>query len=74
MQKATGPDKAKALQDEIKNQGLTMTEAIGRVVKEFLGEDPAEDQVRGLAATFAKTLGVKPDRFVALWREARLRR
>ncbi len=69
-----GPDKARALQDEIKRQGLTMTEAVERVVKEFLGEDPPEDHVRGLAATFAKTLGVKPDRFVALWREARLRR
>lgn len=51
-----------------------MSEAIGRVVDEFLGENPTEDQVRGLAATLAEVVGVKVDRSVALRREARLRR
>ena len=74
MAKATGPGKAKALQEEIQRHGITMSEAIERVVTDFLGENPTEDQVRALATSLAKVLGVRVDRFVALWREARPRR
>lgn len=74
MEKVKGPAKAKILQEEIAAAGLTMQEVIGRVVTDYLGKDPTEDQVRGLAATFSLALGVKADRFVALWLEGRSRR
>jgi len=51
-----------------------MSEAIERVVTDFLGNKPTENQVRDLATSLAKLLGVRVERFVALWREARFRR
>ena len=74
MARATGPIKAKVLQEEIERQGITMSEAIERVVTDFLGNKPTENQVRDLATSLAKLLGVRVERFVALWREARFRR
>ncbi len=74
MEKVRGPAKAKILQEEIAAAGLTMQEVIERVVTDYLGKDPTEDQVRGLAATFSLAVGVQADRFVALWLEGRSRR
>lgn len=74
MDKVAGPYKARALTEELWKQGLNVTEAIRRVVEEFLGTNTTEDQVRALAATWAWVLGVEVDRFVALWREYRSRR
>lgn len=74
MEKVRGPAKAKILQEEIAAAGLTMQAVIESVVTDYLGKDPTEDQVRGLAATFSLVLGVKADRFVALWLEGRSRR
>jgi uncharacterized protein YejL (UPF0352 family) len=71
MTKVKGPAKAKVLQQEIAAAGLTMQQVIGRVVTEYLGKDPAEDQVRALAATFSLALGVKADRFFDFWLEGR---
>lgn len=71
MDRLSGPYKAKALVDEIKSQGLTVAEAITRVVEECVGKDATEDQVRGLAASLAWMFDVKPERFVMFWREVR---
>lgn len=74
MDRMSGPYKAKALVEAIKNQGLTVAEAIGRVVDDRVGNDATEDQVRDLAASLAWMFDVKPERFVMLWREVRDRR
>lgn len=74
MKKLIGPAKAKALQRKIAEAGVPMSVVIGRIVDEFLGENQTEDQVRALAATLSKVVGVSVDRFLTLWREERIRR
>jgi hypothetical protein len=74
MDKLPGPMKARALREEASKCGISDAEMVRRVVEEFLGGsggDPSEDQVRGLAASVAPLLGMKPDRFVAFWRATR---
>lgn len=74
MDKLPGPMKARALREEAARRGISDDEMIKRVVEEFLGgswEQASEDQVRDLAATLAPLLGMKPERFVALWRALR---
>jgi len=73
MKGLPGPIQVRALREEMVAHGVQMSDAIPRVVVAFLGENPSEDQVRDLAVTLSKTLGVKPERFVDLWQEGRLR-
>lgn len=74
MDRVARADKAKVLREELAREGISEGEAVRRVVSEYLGENPGEDQLRTLAATFASAFGMKPDRFLALWREARANR
>jgi hypothetical protein len=74
MDRVAFQDKIRVLRDELEKAGLTETEAIGRIVKDYLGVNPKEDQVRDLAAIFASVFGMKPKRFVALWLAGRERR
>lgn len=69
MDRVTGPDKFKVLREELQREGISEAEMIRRVVEDRLGKSPPEDQVRVLAASFSSALGMKPDRFITLWRE-----
>lgn len=65
-------DQSRALLYEMAKQGISVEEAIPKIVKGFLPyeKNPSEDQVRGLAATWADMLGVSVERFVELWRRS----
>ena len=71
VDRLSGPAQAKALVQEIQKQGLDMSEVVGRIVVEFLGENPSDDQVRSLAASLAFMLDMRPNSFVDFWREFR---
>ena len=61
---------SRALRYEMAKQGISVADAIPRIVKVFLPyeKNPSEDQVRALAATWSEMLGVSVERFVGLWR------
>ena len=68
-------DQARALRYEMAKQGISVADAIPRIVRGFLPdeENPSEDQVLALASTWADILDVSPERFVELWRFSLLR-
>ena len=68
MDRVASFDRFRVLKEEIENAGLTEVEAIRRVVEDMLGKNAKEDQVKDLATAFAWVFGMKPDRFVLLWR------
>ncbi len=68
MDRAASFDRSRVFKEEIERAGLTEVEAIRRVVEDMLGKNPTEDQVKDLAKAFAWVFGMKPDRFVFLWR------
>ncbi len=69
MDRVTGPDRARAFQEELKSQGIPLGKAICRAIRDFCGENATEDQVRALGARWAKDLGVSPDGWVRFWRD-----
>ena len=66
---AVGPDKGKAIQELLKESGLSLGDAVCNLVREYLPGKPSEDQVRHLAANLSWTIGVTPETFFALWIE-----
>lgn len=74
MDRAASFDRSRVFKEEIERAGLTEAEAIRRVVEDMVGKNPTEDQVKDLARAFAWVFGMKPDRFVVLWRGGRDKR
>lgn len=62
-------DQARALRQEMNKNGISVSEAIPRIVAGFLprGKNPTVDQVRTLATSLAQMLEISEERFVDLW-------
>lgn len=69
LDSTTLADQARSLRYEMSKQGISVAEAVPKIVRGFCpsGSKILEDQVRALATSWAPLLELSEDRFVELW-------